>query len=61
MRRATQTLSRRLADLEGRRPGRTGLRIVRNIREQGDPMPEDEAGVLHIVRTIIDPRPPCVH
>lgn len=59
MKRTALTLSRRLADLEGRNPGRIALPIIRTIREQGDPMPEDEPGVLHIVRTIIDPEAPC--
>lgn len=60
MRRKALTLSRRLADLEGLNPGRTAVRVIRTVREHDDPMPEDAPGVLHIVRTIIDPEAPCV-
>lgn len=59
MRRAGLTLSRRLADLEGRNPGRTAAQVIRTIREHDDPMPEDAPGVLHIGRTIIDPEASC--
>lgn len=59
MRRQTTT-ARRLFELEQRQP-RSALAVRRSTREAGDPMPEDEPGVLHIIRTIIDPRPSCVH
>lgn len=59
MRRPTTT-ARRLAHLEQRRPI-AAVTVMRTVREATDPMPEDRPGILHIVRTIIDPVPLCVH
>lgn len=59
MRRPT-TRARRLAHLEQRRPV-AAVTVMRTVREATDPMPEDRPGILHIVRTIIDPMPSCAH